>query len=236
MSKYRNSIKKFRSTINFWIWGRDLNFLERIRIYELNKCLHYIPKGSRILDFGAGPGQQAKYLSEKGFRVTALDIATSNYSREQVYPIDTYDGINFSYEKESFDVVFSSNVFEHIKDTETTLAGLSEITTENGILILVMPSSTWRFWTMITDLINSWHSSKPHGEHSRNIIEEIFNFRQGWWLNRLETDHWTVQTSLVNGLFYTGNNIFGPRLSFSKRKILASILGSSCNIFVLKKH
>ena len=133
-------VKKLRSVFNFWIWGRDLNFLQQIRINELEQCLRFIPKASRILDFGAGSGHQALYLAKQGFQVKALDVATSNYREEQIYPVQLYDGTNFPYEPGSFDIVFSSNVLEHIKCTEATLASLHAITTDEARLILLMPS------------------------------------------------------------------------------------------------
>jgi len=229
-------IKKIRSVFNFWVWGRDLSFLKKIRIFELQQCLKFIPKGSRVLDFGAGSGQQALYLTEQGYQVKAIDVASSNYRYEKVYPIQLYDGTNIPYDAQSFDIVFSSNVFEHIKSTEATLSSLHSITTDDARLILVMPSATWRIWTIITDLIRSWHFTRPHGVHSRNVFEEVYKFRRNWWFKKLETYQWTLENYYTNKIFYTGNNIFGPRLSLNIRKIMSSLLGSSCNIFILKKR
>ena len=233
-SKY-NILRKIRSVLNFWIWGRDLSFLQQIRICELQQCLQFIPHGSRVLDFGAGSGQQAVYLTEQGYQVTALDVASSNYRNETIYPIKLYDGIDIPFGPNSFDIVFSSNVFEHIELTGCVLSKLHSITTDDARLILVMPSDTWRIWTNITDLIRSWHFTRPHGEHSKNVFEEVFKFRRNWWVEQLETLQWTIDRHDTNRLFYTGNNIFGPRLSLKTRRIMSSILGSSCNIFILKK-
>lgn len=46
----------------WWIEGTD-------------KFLSYLSPGASILDVGCGPGHQAKYLIERGFKVTGIDLS-----------------------------------------------------------------------------------------------------------------------------------------------------------------
>jgi 2-polyprenyl-3-methyl-5-hydroxy-6-metoxy-1,4-benzoquinol methylase len=69
---------------------------------------------SARLEFGAGTGKQALELQRRGFRVTAIEMLTSNYAEHRVFPILDYDGATIPLADASVDVVYSSNVLEHI--------------------------------------------------------------------------------------------------------------------------
>ena len=90
--------------------------LANIRLYELDRVASYLRKGAKVLEIGAGAGWQAKKLSERGLRVTAIDVASSYYKPDQVWPVIEYDGAHIPFPDNYFDIVFSSNVLEHIPD------------------------------------------------------------------------------------------------------------------------
>src|SRR5262249_25296470 len=83
---------------------------------ELDKIGSLFPAGARILEIGAGTGKQALELQRRGFEVTAVEIADSNYAAHRVFPIKDYDGRTIPLADASVDVVFSSNVLEHVAD------------------------------------------------------------------------------------------------------------------------
>lgn len=227
---------KIRSILTFWVWGPDIDYLKNLRETELVHCIHLLDPGCRLLDFGAGAGHQAAYFAEKDFKVSAIDLAESNYIKQKIFTVEIYDGKKIPFENCCFDAIFASNVFEHIQDTQSTLSEIARVAEDDGILILLMPSSSWRIWTILTDVIRSWKITKPHGEHSANVFHEILTFRAAWWQQRLQHPAWKIELVGSNDLFYTGNNIFGPRLPFHLRKKMATILGGSCNLFVLRKQ
>ena len=127
----------------------NLNFLRDLRIAELGRVLALIPPRSRVLEFGAGTGEQARLLSERGFDVVAIDLASSGYSADRVFPVKDYDGRKIPLPDSSIDVVFSSNVLEHVEDLETILSEFSRILTPSGFGIHIMPTPSWRFWTFV---------------------------------------------------------------------------------------
>ena len=47
--------------------------------------------GSRLLEFGAGTGTQARALAERGMDVVAIDLAVSGYAQDRVFPVIDYD-------------------------------------------------------------------------------------------------------------------------------------------------
>ncbi len=131
----------------------DLEHLENLRSSELSLVLNEInqeKKGElQILEIGAGSGWQAKKLSESGFSVEAIDVANSNYSQHRVWPIINYNGKDIPFEDEKFDVIFSSNVLEHIPELEVFQSEIMRVLKNDGIAIHVVPSGRWSFWTII---------------------------------------------------------------------------------------
>ncbi len=124
----------------------DLRHLQRMREHELALILPLLPAGCRILEIGAGIGWQAKALAEKGFIVTAIDIPGTS---SRVWPVQEYDGEHIPFPERSFDVVFSSNVLEHISHVIQFQNELVRVLKPNGRAIHILPSGSWRFWTSL---------------------------------------------------------------------------------------
>lgn len=124
--------------------------LRSLREYELKLVLSYLPTSSRILEIGAGAGWQAKQMAEQGHEVIALDVNDSRLGNHRVYPIQYFDGINIPFPDKSFDVVYSSNVLEHIVDLQSFERELFRVLKQDGTVIHVLPTAHWRFWTSLT--------------------------------------------------------------------------------------
>lgn len=122
---------------------------QAIRVYELSKVLQFMPSSGSVLEIGAGAGWQAKILSEKGYQVSAIDLIDSNYKDEQIFPIHNYDGLNIPFPDHHFDIVFSSNVLEHIEHVTDIQHEIRRVLRPGGIAIHVLPTGVWRVWTNV---------------------------------------------------------------------------------------
>lgn len=131
-----------------------LDFLERLRILELEKALELIrlekPDSRTFLEIGAGSGWQAKKLSERGNSVEAIDIKESDYLEHRIWPVRDYDGKHIPFPDDHFDVVFSSNVLEHIPHIIEFQKEIQRVLKPDGIAVHLLPSGSWRFWTTMT--------------------------------------------------------------------------------------
>jgi 2-polyprenyl-3-methyl-5-hydroxy-6-metoxy-1,4-benzoquinol methylase len=131
----------------------NLEHLESLRSYELTKALSLISEAkadrinTSILEIGAGAGWQAKKLAENGFAVEAIDIEDSNYAQNRVWGVTDYDGRKIPFSENHFDIVFSSNVLEHIPHLEEFNAEIHRVLKPDGRAIHIVPSASWRFWT-----------------------------------------------------------------------------------------
>ena len=233
---FKKKIKIIRQIFTFWISIQTQEFLKKIREHELNQIINKFPENSEILEIGGGSGWQAKILQNLDYKVQSIDIKNSFYLKEKVFNVQIYDGINLPFQNKKFDIIFSSNVLEHIEVINKYQKEIYRVLKDDGIAIHIIPSASWRIWTILTDLVKSWYLSGPHGEHAPNIFIEILFFKKNWWKKQFVNNNWKVLYTETNNLFYTGNSIFGDKISIKTRIKLSKILGSSCNIFVLKKN
>lgn len=245
-----------------------------MRSAELSLAMQLLPAGSRILELGAGDGWQASLLTQHGFVVTPVDVASAAPGATQHAPVTIYDGWTLPFPDGSFDAVYSSNVLEHIRDFDRIQAELARVLAADGIAVHCVPSTTWRIWTTLghpiyaarwiirefrkndvspTDQLRVGHFADQfekkgvlgllrlgliapkHGEHG-NFVSEHFLFSRRSWKRRFEQTGWQVSAVRPTNLFYSGNELLGPRLSSRSRKGLAKMLGSSTCIFVLRRR
>jgi SAM-dependent methyltransferase len=128
----------------------SIEFLHAIRRHEIALVERHLEPGARILEIGGGTGFQAKLLAERDFDVSSIDVPQSNYAGERVFPVIDYDGETIPFPDGSFDVVFSSNVLEHIRDLERLHAEVRRVLKPGGYCLHAMPTGVWSFWTIVT--------------------------------------------------------------------------------------
>jgi len=128
----------------------SLEHLKTIRQAEIEKIASFFPSRARVLEIGAGTGEQSRRLTERGFSVEAIEIPDSNYAHERVFPIADYDGRHIPFPDASFDVVFSSNVLEHVPDLQQMHSEIHRVLRPQGSAIHVLPTHAWRFWTTLS--------------------------------------------------------------------------------------
>lgn len=239
----------------------NIDALNAMRSGEIEKIVTLFRPGARILEIGAGTGQQAAELARRGFDVTAIEIPSSNYSKLRIFPVTEYDGVHIPFEDASFDIVFSSNVLEHVPHLSDLDREIARVLKPDGYAVHVMPTPTWRFWTSLTSIPAACEylirrGGKPggtvspgqpdaaglgqqlrrhfgrHGERG-NVLTELWLFRPGWWRRQFRADGFAIVRDEPTGIYYSGNTMLGTRLSMQSRQVFARVLGSSGHIFVV---
>ena len=125
--------------------------LERLRHAEIEplRC-HFVP-GTRVLELGGGNGYQASVLQSWGCPVTSIDVEPAG-SPAPYYPVQRYDGVTIPFPARSFDVVFSSNVLEHVAPSRLpALCGeMRRVLAGSGRAIHLVPTPAWRLWSCVS--------------------------------------------------------------------------------------
>lgn len=235
-----------------------LDYLNKLRVAEIERTIGLFPRRGRILEIGAGTGQQARELNRRGFEVAAVELAASDYAANRVFPIIDYNGRQLPFPGASFDVVFSSNALEHVHGLSAIHAEIRRVLKPAGICIHILPTHNWRFWSMltsfpgaVTDIVRAVRGTAPwrdairhtgaallqpaHGERG-HALTELWTFRPAWWRRHFVANGFVVVRDEPMGLFYTGDLLFRDHLSFPARARLARILGSACHLFVLRSR
>ncbi len=96
-----------------------------------------------ILEIGSGHEAMIKYLRDNDFNTVGLEINDKYIkSAKQNFDINLtkFNGKNYPFEKNKFDIVMSFDVFEHIPNTQFHLQEVKRVLKNNGYYLLGTPN------------------------------------------------------------------------------------------------
>jgi SAM-dependent methyltransferase len=117
-----------------------------------------IPKGSAVLDFGAGSLRESFDLITRGFNVTSVDMDAellSSYKLKYAWPdngtkhdmiaaADIDDGLS-RLQGRRFSLITCFDVLEHLEEPQPALLALKELLTDDGLLLITVPNGRTLF-------------------------------------------------------------------------------------------
>ena len=124
--------------------------LEQLRRAELEVIKGWLRPGMRILEIGGGSGFQASVVASWGYELMSIDLPERPFPPPYLFPVKDYDGVNIPAADESLDLIFSSNVLEHVTQLPPLLAEMRRVLKPGGLAIHILPTPAWRFWTCLT--------------------------------------------------------------------------------------
>lgn len=123
--------------------------IEKLRQLELDSVKSWFAPSQRVLEIGGGNGYQAKLISSWGCDIVSIDIPERPHWPVTYFDVQNYDGVNIPFPDNSFDLVFSSNVLEHVprQNLPKLLQEMRRVMRQpNALALQILPSAAWRFW------------------------------------------------------------------------------------------
>jgi 2-polyprenyl-3-methyl-5-hydroxy-6-metoxy-1,4-benzoquinol methylase len=141
--------------------------VRNIMLDRKRKLINRETFGKDLLDIGCGTGYFPKFMKDKGFRVTGieLDEGARNFAREN-FGIEVFhpeEMLNTAI-NEKFDVITLWHVLEHLHDPDRYLQWITKALKEEGILIIALPNNDsydakvyQKYWAAYDVPRHLWH-------------------------------------------------------------------------------
>jgi dTDP-4-dehydrorhamnose reductase len=110
---------------------------------NLNKYLTKDSKHTKLLDFGCGSGIFVEELEKAGYDAHGVDISDEAVrfgALQGVKNLSVIDSHKINFPNNTFDVVLSMDVLEHLEDEEWALKEIERILKPNGIFVVMVPA------------------------------------------------------------------------------------------------
>lgn len=125
-------------------------YLRALRRREIEIIFGSCPPGAfgDALELGAGDGFQSGLLARYAQRLVATDYRPQITRRSDGpnirYAICDAEAVDREFAAASFDLIFSSNMMEHLPDPLAALQGMATVLRDDGMAIHVIPSPFWK--------------------------------------------------------------------------------------------
>jgi len=165
---------------------------EARRFIDLLEQALPIPSGAEILDLGCGKGRFARYLAEKGFHVTGIDISDTNIEFARQFENDHLSFYKHDMRRPCrtnyFDCIFnfftSFGYFEYDKDHLRTLQNVADGLKPKGVFVLDYFNTKKVLRTLPVSEVKKidgidFHINKYYLPSLRTIVKEIEFYAEG---------------------------------------------------------
>ena len=163
------------------VWGNfdaNLEFLKRFAAVLKGRL--------NILEIGCGKGMLLNSLHILGHNVTGIDLDASAIAacRATFTGVDARvgSGDSLDFPAESFDVVLSFDVFEHIRDSDRHLHEVMRVLKPNGVYLLQTPNK----WTNVPfEILRHWRKYRMGVLAAyRELLTDHCSLHNYWELRR----------------------------------------------------
>ncbi len=208
--------------------------------YYVEQLVRGAPPGQRVMDLGCGPGESVDVFRgiDPDVDWHGVDIESSPEVAGRTRTdaaFHTYDGVHLPFDDGSFDIVYSHQVFEHVRHPDRLLADVARVLRAGGSFIgSVSGLEPYHSFSLFNYTPYGWHvllagaglelvELRP-GIDGIALIQRAYMGRPAWamrWVDSSplneEIDEWGKQTArrpaLINlrKLQYCGHMVFHAR-------------------------
>ena len=175
-----------------------------LRRREIDAVFQQVPEETfdEALELGAGDGLQGPLLARYAKRVLCTDLNDERLRRvdDPKVAYGVCDADDLPYESGRFDLVYSSNLLEHLPDPARALSEMSRVLRDDGVMVHIVPN---RFWKVL-------HLVLFYPSQLVSLAEIALSQQRQESIGRAEGK---------------GNNLKGSRPSFLRRNLLPAVHG-----------
>jgi len=153
----RESLHQFYKTSSDYKKLLDAHDRKYLKPY-IDSVNKYAKQNSVILDLGCGNGLSSYMLSKNGHTVIGTDISAfflldASHLQNKNLNYLVCDALSLPYKDESFDVVCSNELIEHLTDIPRAITEMARVLKSGGVIIIMGPNLCSPFWGLL-DLLN----------------------------------------------------------------------------------
>lgn len=196
----------------------NLVYSERYDFFEQNLP----PERRRILDIGSGPGYFLLCGKKRDWQVLGIEPSVQAAAHSRELGIEIYE--DFLTEQtvrqlDSFDVVYMSEVLEHIPDPTSMLKLSYSLLNNEGLLCIVVPNDYNPFQSTLRKAYgySPWWLAPPHHINFFNFDSISHLLTQCGFKIILKEATFPIDIFLLMGENYIGDDVLG-RKCHGKRK------------------
>jgi 2-polyprenyl-3-methyl-5-hydroxy-6-metoxy-1,4-benzoquinol methylase len=161
----------------YWSTGERLhpffvtnNYVNHIRVYQY---LKQFAAGKRVLDVGCGVGYGTALLARASESVAGIDISLVAIREAiRLYPYEQFfqmDAENMTFPDESFDVIISTENFEHLPNQARHVDELARVVRKDGFCFIATPNPE-----LFEGLDNPYHTKENTYSELRDLFSRRF--------------------------------------------------------------
>ncbi|MBN1316240.1 MAG: class I SAM-dependent methyltransferase [Anaerolineales bacterium] len=134
-------------------------------------------EGKRVLDVGCGVGKYTEAFQRLTPHVVGIEVELERAREARSLNLNVVQAVGeeLPFESESFDVVFSHEVVEHVQDDRQMAVEMARVTRSGGRLVIFCP--------------NRWYPFETHGHYWKGEYHfgnsPLINYLPDRWRNRL---------------------------------------------------
>jgi 2-polyprenyl-3-methyl-5-hydroxy-6-metoxy-1,4-benzoquinol methylase len=161
----------------YWNTGERLhplfvtnNYVNHLRVYQF---VSQFTKGKQVLDVGCGVGYGTSLLGRTATRSVGIDLSQIAVNEAfRLYPEGEFlkmDAENMSFGNESFDVIVSTENFEHLPHQERHVEELARVARHDGFCFIATPNPE-----LFVGLNNPFHTKENTYSELRDMLRKHF--------------------------------------------------------------
>ncbi|MGH9586875.1 MAG: class I SAM-dependent methyltransferase [Acidobacteriaceae bacterium] len=161
----------------YWNTGERLhplfvtnNYVNHLRVYQY---ISQFTAGKQVLDVGCGVGYGTALLGRTAARCVGIDISQTAVNEAfRLYPFGEFlkmDAENMTFPAESFDVIVSTENFEHLPDQAKHVRELARVVRKDGFCFVATPNPE-----LFVGQNNPFHTKENTYAELRDLLSKCF--------------------------------------------------------------